>query len=201
MFRFVVAGLALMVAGPAVAKEKKLDEAQVLGILFTSNAGEVYINQVAAARTNDPELRAYAMQVAEDHTEGNENLFSVLENNNLKVADSSMRAKAGKTAMKHASALWGEETGTDLDTRFLEDSIADHSAELQMIDEQLLPNARTAEVKELITETRSLVAEHLTQACALGDARALEEMEGCDMPGVEPDTTRDQERERGTSTE
>ncbi|MDP2314108.1 MAG: DUF4142 domain-containing protein [Pseudomonadota bacterium] len=172
-------------ATAAAAERAKLDEGQALGAAITANANEVMAGSAMAARAQDPEVRAYAMRLMEDHASANQALLNYQEQAGIKATDSRLRAKLLTDGTKMTEMLWSKDPSAMVDQRFLSDSITDHRELLRNLDEVLIPAAvNSPELTGLLTRQRATYAEHLRQGCMIG-RRLGADTEQCPMePGT-----------------
>lgn len=183
--RWIVLAALVGLVGTAQAADPKLDEAQALGAVLVMNGTEMAMGTTMAARAQDPEVRAYAMRLIEDHGDANMKLLNYQEQAGLKAKDSKVRNKTLSEGIKMTDALWSREMGAELDQRFLTDAITEHKETLESFDTMLIPAAQNERLKTLFTQQRDAVSAHLAQACTLGK-RLGAGTEGC--PQAEPGT-------------
>jgi putative membrane protein len=62
--------------------------------------------------------------------------------------------------------------GAEFDKAYVDMVVKAHTKVLEHIDQHLMPGAKAAEVKELVTNTRPVVASHLDQAKRLQNTLA-----------------------------
>ncbi len=168
------------VSAPAWAQDKKdvLTESQALGAALASNLSAYQTAAIVAARTQDPEVRSYAMRVVQDYEKANRDLLNLVEKGNLTVADSPLRDKIVSAANKDMGTMWSKEAGAELDKQFLTYMIEDQRNDLTNFDQSMIPGARSKDLKDVLTNERMVANEHFQQACTLG-RRLGAETEGC----------------------
>lgn len=158
----------LGVSAPAYAAERALDEGQAVGAVLNANTGEIMVASTMAVRAQDPEVRAFATRLVEDHVAANKQLLDYQEQAGLQGKDSKMRGKEFATATRMTDMLWSKDAGAELDQRFLTDAIAHHREELRTFDEVLIPAAQSPKLQTLLMRQREAVMGHLQQGCTLG---------------------------------
>jgi len=184
----LVCATVLCGVGAAHAADKDtLSEAQAMGAMLTSNAAEVNIGQIMAARTADPKVRAYATRLLDDHLSANRDLLAMIERSGTYAVESKLRDQMYADGQKEVANLWMMEPGAALDKKFLTQTIDDHVADLAAIDTRLLPSVSTAEVKTAFTAMRATVAGHLQEACQLGAPMGIQ-AKGCMQETMKPGT-------------
>jgi putative membrane protein len=141
-----------------------LSDAQILGVLQTVDWGEI-TEQSAIDRADSSDVQDFAEEMVRDHGKGLRALHAVsksdgpAENSQL----SRMMARQGRRSMNSLD----QTSDNDFDQAYIKDQVRTHNAVLHMIDDQLLPEAQSAAVINLLQAHRKDVAEHLRKARAL----------------------------------
>lgn len=164
----------LGLVGPAHAADKALDEAEALGAALASNTGEAMVAATMAARAQDPEVRAYAMRLLDDHGNAATQLLNYQEKAGIQAKDSRNLRKDLAVSTKMTEMLWSKVPGVELDQRYLTDTIAHHREELRTLEEVLIPAAQSPQLQTMLTRQREAVMGHLDQACTLGQRLGAE---------------------------
>ncbi|MFN7144239.1 MAG: DUF4142 domain-containing protein [Myxococcota bacterium] len=172
--------------GMGTATKGTLTEAQALGVMLAANSGEVSIGQAVAARTTNPEVRRYAMQLVDHHMAANKDLLGITEKAGAMVPmDSPLRDQLSNDVHKELTNLWSREAGADFDKMFLTAAIEDHAAHLKLIDQQLMPAVTTANLKDELTAMRATIADHLKDACGLATPMGVQSTDCAQQRGTE----------------
>lgn len=159
---------AALSTGARAAEEEQLDEAQAVGVALMANASEVPIATSVAARTTDPQVRAYAQELVQAHAQADQELLELLEKQDMSAKDSPLREEIADKAGKDLGAYWSKDVGVKLDQRFMTDTIASHRDLLETYDQTLIPAAKTPAVARALTKQRASVEQHLNEACTIG---------------------------------
>ncbi len=136
---------------------------QIAGIVVTANTIDVNAGKLAKARTKNKEVSKFAQQMITDHTAVNKQAGALAKKLHVKPADSdtSKSLKAGAAEnMKHLKCL----KGAAFDKAYIDHEVDYHQAVLDAIDKVLIPNAKNAELKDLIVKVRPAIAAHLDHA-------------------------------------
>lgn len=185
MHTWILAGLLWAGTAEAAPKQAKLDQEQAVGLTLMSNAGEVMFGTTMVGRTADPEVRAFAQRLIDEHGAANEKLIALIEQQGVQPKESPLREKKSADLQKELGMLWGRDPSANLDQRFMTAMIEEHRHDLAEIDTLILPALRSEELKGAVTDLRATVAEHLRVACTIGQ-RIGSETQGC--PGMQPAT-------------
>jgi len=136
---------------------------QIAGIVVTANTIDINAGKLAKARTKNKEVSKFAQQMITDHTAVNKQAGALAKKLHVKpaVSDTSKSLKAGAADnMKNLKGL----KGAAFDKAYIDHEVAYHQAVLDAIDKVLIPNAKNAELKDLIVKVRPAIAAHLDHA-------------------------------------
>jgi putative membrane protein len=136
---------------------------QIAGIVVTANKIDVDAGKLAKSRTKNKEVSKFAQLMITDHTAVNKQAGALAKKLKVKPADSdtSKSLKAGAAEnLKNLKAL----KGAAFDKAYVDHEVAYHQQVLDAIDQVLIPNAKNAELKDLIVKVRPAIAAHLDHA-------------------------------------
>jgi putative membrane protein len=136
---------------------------QIAGIVVTANSIDIDAGKLAKSRTKNKEVSSFARQMITDHTAVNKQAGALAKKLHVKPADSdtSKSLKAGAAEnMKNLKGL----KGATFDKAYVDHEVVYHQAVLDAIDKVLIPNAKNAELKDLIVKVRPAIAAHLDHA-------------------------------------
>lgn len=139
-----------------------LSDPQVLDVVHTANTGEIEQAKLAKTKTKDPRVKKLASMMLKDHSDADRKDLAL-----AKKFDGS-GPNATSQSLKHdaesATTTLESESGTDFDKGYVDTQVKEHQAVLDLIDQQLLPNAVDTDVKTFVTAVREKVALHLKHA-------------------------------------
>lgn len=143
--------------GPFIAP-LALSDAEILDIFITMNNGEIMTSRPAIDETAQDWVRDYAQKMVTMHTDVVKRAqdLSVEPAQNLISSTLETNAQGVSTRL---TALDGRE----LDNQYITSQLAMHQNALDMLDNTLIPLAQSQELKNLLTEARSHVANHLAE--------------------------------------
>ena len=161
---FALAVSFVMPAATVVAQG--VTDPQIASIVVTANQVDVEAGKLAVAQASSPEVKKFGQQMIDQHTGVNKQAVDLVTR--LKVAPqdnpTSQSLKSGGDAnVQHLKGM----TGAAFDRAYVEHEVAYHQQVLDAIDTTLIPNAKNAELKELLTKTRPAIAAHLEHAKSL----------------------------------
>jgi putative membrane protein len=155
--------LAASLFGLSALAQSGPTDPQIAGIVVTANKIDVDAGKLAKSRTKNKEVSKFAQLMITDHTAVNKQAGALAKKLKVKPADSdtSKSLKAGAAEnMKNLKAL----KGAAFDKAYVDHEVAYHQQVLDAIDQVLIPNAKNAELKDLIVKVRPAIAAHLDHA-------------------------------------
>lgn len=151
-------------------------DAEIMGLVLAVDTNEIEMAKAAEKMKLTKDGKAFAKMIRKEHSK---NAAKVLKlGKTLKVEPARPQAALDLRA-KGAAALkdLATKTGTDFEPAFIAAMVAGHAEALQLIDNQLIPNAIGEALKTQLAETRTHVANHLEQAKRLQGAQAATKTE------------------------
>jgi putative membrane protein len=154
---------ALVLSLPLVALAQTPSDSQIAGIVVTANQIDVDAGKLAKARSRNKEVQQFAQLMITDHTAVNKQAAALVKKLGVKPqnSDTSKSLKQGAAEnMAHLKKL----KGAPFDKAYIDHEVAYHEQVLGAIDNVLIPGARNAELKDLITKVRPAIEAHLQHA-------------------------------------
>ncbi len=150
-------------ATPAKGDKADLNDAQILGVADVANTGEVEQANVARSRTHSDKVKSFADMMVRDHTAAKNQGLSIAKQLGISPASSAKSAEVQKQGADALRTLH-EANADDFDKTYLKTQIRLHEDTLKLLDNELIPNASTPQVKGLLTDMRAHVQHHLSVA-------------------------------------
>ena len=147
----------------AYAQDKGPSDPQIAGIVVTANAIDIDAGKLAKAHTKNKEVAKFAQQMITDHTAVNKQAGALAKKLGVKPEDSDTSRSLKAGAADNVKNLKGLK-GAAFDKAYVDHEVAYHQAVLDAIDKVLIPNAKNAELKDLIVKVRPAIAAHLDHA-------------------------------------
>lgn len=152
-------------AAPATGTvpQTKLTDGQISQILATVDSSEIEQAQVALKKTNNPDVRAYATHMVEQHTASKQAGAQLTSQTTLEPAESPKAVELQTRSTRTLQELEAADAAT-FDQIYLQGQIQQHEEVLSMIDDQLLPAVNEPALRDHLTNARGAVQQHLEQA-------------------------------------
>lgn len=148
---------------PADAPPGAMTEADALGLVVAVNEHEVAAAEATRAKKVSEPVRKYADMMHMEHTANTEQVRALEASAGITagtggaVADLRMKKEAMRSQM---AGLEGEA----YERAYVDAMVNDHQEVLTMLEQQLIPAAQNAAVRQHLQVTRDAVAKHLEQA-------------------------------------
>jgi putative membrane protein len=146
--------------------EKRLSDAEVLGVATAANAGEVRMAEVGLKHATAQDVKDFAMLMKKSHQAALHEGKALEEKTKLRSAESEVGAYLKSNVEQVLKDLEGK-TGKDFDRTFIDAQVKVHRDTLTAIDNRLIPSATDPKVKSLVTSIRHTVSDHLSKAEAI----------------------------------
>lgn len=146
-------------ATPAVT----LTDDQILQVLHVANLGEIDQAKHEQAKGKDAKVKAFAAMMVKDHTAADTKGTELAKQAKLTPSDNPVSTQIKTDGDKTMEQLKAQ-TGADLDRAYMDAQVKEHQAVLDTIDTKLMPNAKDANLKAMLTEVRPKIEAHLKAA-------------------------------------
>ena len=133
-------------------------DARILGAVVAANTADSTLGALAVRTSQSQRVKDFAQSMVRDHGQGNSMAQTAAGKANLTVEKA-----PGDPAAEEMNGLRTLK-GAEFDQRYVQNEVSFHDGVLQAIDNQLLPNARHAEVRSYLEQIRPIVAAHLDRA-------------------------------------
>ena len=136
---------------------------QIAGIVVTANRIDIDAGKLAKSRTKNKEVSEFAKLMITDHTAVNKQASALAKKLGVKPEESATSKSLKSDAGKNVANLKGLK-GAAFDQAYVDHEVAYHQQVLDAIDKVLIPSAKNAELKDLLTKVRPAIAAHLDHA-------------------------------------
>ena len=160
--------VAACLSTPATAKTKAahaapLTDANIAAIVLAANTIDIDNAKVALKTSTDESVKSFAQQMITDHTSVNDKAKALA--GKLKLTPKPNAASLGLTKNMKAKRLEiAKLSGAAFDKAYLDNEISYHQAVIDMLDKQLVPGAKNAELKDLLVSVQPAFQAHLDHA-------------------------------------
>src|SRR5215471_506609 len=136
---------------------------QILQALHTANSGEIEQAKLAQRKSKNAQVKHFASMMVKEQTAADRKGKEVAKTMHVSPSVSSISSSLESDARQQTSSM-SSRTGADFDRAYMDAQVKEHQSLLDLIDNQLLPNAKAAEVKAHLQTVRSTVQSHLKEA-------------------------------------
>lgn len=148
---------------PAPApKVDPLTDEQIAAITDAANTAEIAQAKIAQTKSKDPGIKQFAAMMISHHGEAKQKQAKL----QLKPAESGVSTAMQVDADSTMNALKAG-TGKDFDQAYITAQVDGHQKVLDTINDKLLPNVKSPELKAYLEEIKPRVEAHLKQAKVL----------------------------------
>lgn len=140
-----------------------LTDAQIAQIALAANSADSASGMLARGKAVAADVKEFARRMVTDHSSLNKQATDLAKRLNLMPAPSDASTDLQNKAASALKELEGK-TGKDFDKAYIDHEVAFHQEVLNALDQQLIPNAQNAELKQLLQTARMGVQQHLDMA-------------------------------------
>jgi len=140
---------------------ENLTDSQVIKVVSTANNGEIKQAKTALPKLKMDDVRKYAQLMINEHS-ANEKKGQTLASRLKLTPQVSNTSKALQNDSDQVVNKLNQSSATDKE--YMTNQVEVHRKVLMTIEKQLIPNAKNAELKTMLTQTRTAVAKHLQMA-------------------------------------
>jgi putative membrane protein len=166
--RLIVAIVAFGLASPLVTARAEQSAAaptdsEIAAIVVAANQVDMDAGTLAKSKAQSTEVRALAERMVIDHTGVNEQASALV--GRLKVTPKSNATSEGLTkgGDENLAKLRGL-SGAAFDKAYVMNEVTYHQTVIDALDKTLIPNARNADLRELLVKVRPAFVSHLEHA-------------------------------------
>lgn len=152
---------AISTAAESATTNETLDDAQIIGVVKVANESEVATSQLAAQKAMTPEVRDYAHDMVQDHLVTGQHVDQTTTSEPPGGSETATTMiQQANVQLESLSAM----SGADFDRAYVEHQIEAHQDLLESIESDLLPQADSVAVRQLLESMREKLGDHLEQA-------------------------------------
>jgi putative membrane protein len=151
---------------PAAPAADGLSDANIAAIVVAANNADILYADLALAKSQDAEIKAFATMVKKDHQSVNEAAVALVTRLKVTPVDNQVSFDLRDDAETKRLMLRDLE-GAAFDSAYAANEVSYHKTVLGAIDGALIPSAKNAELKALLESVRPAVDAHLKHAESL----------------------------------
>jgi putative membrane protein len=148
---------------PSTPPAPTVSDANIAAIVLAANDADISNGKQAQLKSKNVDVKAFAKQMITDHTSTNDKAKALAQKLTLmpEENDTSRGIKASQDSIRASLKAM---SGASFNKAYIDNEVTYHQTVLDAIDNTLIPSAQNAELKQLLTDTRPVVAEHLDHA-------------------------------------
>jgi putative membrane protein len=154
---------ALALLNPVHAETTAPNDAQIAMIAVVANGVDVDAGKLAAEKSSNKEVKAFAETMVRDHTAVNAKATALAKKLGV-TPEESASSKSLKADGDKMQAKLKELSGAEFDKAYVDNEVAYHEAVIGVVTNTLIPNTKNAELKSLLESAGPIFASHLEHA-------------------------------------
>src|SRR5262252_3238869 len=146
-----LAALAVLSVATIASAQGGPSDPQIAAIVVTANQVDIDAGRLAASKSTNKDVQAFARQMVTDHTGVNKSATDLVTKLKVKPEDNptAQSLKAGGDANeKNLKTL----SGSAFDKAYVDHEVTYHQDVIDAMDKTLIPSAQNAELKELLVK-------------------------------------------------
>lgn len=147
----------------ANSSESPPNDAQIAMIAVVADQVDIDVGKLATEKASDPKVKEFGELMVRDHTSVNQQASALAKKLNL-TPESSATSKALREGGDKNLAKLQKMSGAAFDKAYVDHEVAYHEQVLDAVDKTLIPNAKNAELKQLLESARPVFVSHLEHA-------------------------------------
>jgi putative membrane protein len=147
--------------GASAVAQTTLDDRQILAVFDEVNTANIWAARLALSRAHSPEVRELAQMVIADHKAVQQMARDLARKLHIVAIPPSGDANAA--ALAQTVAMLQSSSGADFDRAYVEHELQFHRSAIDAVKQTLLPAARSAELKGLLTKVLPGFTHHLAE--------------------------------------
>lgn len=159
----VIASLFAFATTAAFAQGAAPDDAQIAGIVVTANTVDINAGKLAQKMSKNKEVKQFGKQMVSDHTGVNKQATALVKKLKVKPEDSDTSKSLKDGGDANISKLKGLK-GAEFDKAYVDNEVTYHQAVIDALDKTLIPNAKNAELKDMLEKVKPAFVAHLEHA-------------------------------------
>lgn len=150
---------------PAAPKEgaEGLTDPQIVGAVIAANQVEIDAGKLAASKTQNKDVQAFAQQMVAGHSASNKSMTELAGQLHMTPDPSKTSEKLTKSGQENVAKLQGLQ-GKAFDSAYMNHEVYYHKLVTEELDKRLIPGAQNPQLKAQLVKARAACQTHLEQA-------------------------------------
>ena len=150
------------------ASVPRVSDGDIVAIILAANNTDLSYARLVPSRSNTASVKAFAQRMTTDHTLLNARVKEIAEKNGIVAEDNAISLDFRDNSAARRDIL-RELEGAKFDSTYAANEVQYHTELLAALEGVLIPQARTAELREFVTNLKPSVSAHLTHAQQMRD--------------------------------
>ncbi|MEO8600105.1 MAG: DUF4142 domain-containing protein [bacterium] len=159
----LTAGLFVFATTVSFAQTEGPSDAQIAGIVVAANTVDINAGKLAKSKSHNKEVKDFAQLMVTDHTGVNKQAAALVKKLKVTPVDSDTSKSLKDSGAANVANLKGLK-GAEFDKAYVDNEVSYHQTVLDAIDKTLIPNAKNADLKNLLVKVRPAFDAHLQHA-------------------------------------
>jgi putative membrane protein len=138
-------------------------DGRTVGMFLMANDVDLSFAKIAFSNASSDDVKAFARRMLTDHTQLVASMRALVDEYDMSPSDDIAARDLRDVSTMQRDSLRAL-TGRAFDSTFVTMELDRHRAMLSMIDDVLLPRARSSELREMLASTRPIIAAHVAHA-------------------------------------
>lgn len=151
-------------SGLGANSAESLSDAQITEVAEAVNEAEVDQAKIAVDKAQSDSVKRFAETMIAHHEQGKKDVEELESRANIDGKDSRLLAQLKADAKSAEDKLDDANKDASFDKLYMLGQVDMHRKALETLDSRLIPNARNAELKQLLQSMRERVSSHLEMA-------------------------------------
>jgi putative membrane protein len=136
---------------------------QIAAIVVAANSTDIEAAKLAKSKTKNKDVKEFAETMIRDHSASNKQATALVKKLKVKPEENATSKSLTDGGKENIAAL-KKLKGAEFDKAYVEHEVAYHQQVLDAINNTLIPNAKNAELKDLLEKTAPVIQAHLDHA-------------------------------------
>lgn len=145
------------------AQTPDLNDAQIIEIVITANQADLSLGHLVKSKSTDNEVNFFAQRMVTDHSTNLESIATLMTRLKITPQDSPICQNFIVKSMENITNLNSLDQ-TEFNKTYINQEVIFHEQVLNAMDAILIPNAKNAELKQLLEKIRPAFNSHLEHA-------------------------------------
>jgi len=144
----------------ANSSDKSLTDANIAAIVVGANNIDISAGKIALKRSDNTQVRQFAQTMINDHSSVLKAAVALVTKLGVTPVNNDLVASLSAQSQQHESNLKSL-SGKAFDKAYIDHEVAYHQAVIGVIEEQLIPSAKNAELKAMLVSVLPAFRAHL----------------------------------------